>query len=293
MIERLTLRQDYFDDPAALQALADLLHDVFGIDITLQNRLGGPDPSSMPFGYFDEAGRCVANFSAFSMPLVIEGRVIRAAGFQSGAVRPEFRGRGLYRDLMHRTFAWADAQKFEAGLLLTDKPGLYRPFGFDVVPQFKFCGHLPASASGKADARDLDLGDTDDIKLVSHILAHREPVSGVFAVQRQSEMFLLNTLFDREIRLRYLPALEAVIAWKIDGDTLQMLDIAARQIPPMADICAALGVQADRIEVCFPTDRLGWSGDAKPYAGSCALMVRGIEPAAISTPAMLSPMADF
>lgn len=50
MIERLTLRQDYFDDPAALQALADLLHDVFGIDITLQNRLGGPDPSSMPFG---------------------------------------------------------------------------------------------------------------------------------------------------------------------------------------------------------------------------------------------------
>lgn len=93
MIERLTLRQDYFDDPAALQALADLLHDVFGIDITLQNRLGGPDPSSMPFGYFDEAGRCVANLSAFSMPLVIEGRVVRAAGFQSGAVRPEFRGR--------------------------------------------------------------------------------------------------------------------------------------------------------------------------------------------------------
>lgn len=293
MIERLTLRQDYFDDPAALQALADLLHDVFGIDITLQNRLGGPDPSSMPFGYFDEAGRCVANFSAFSMPIVIEGRVIRAAGFQSGAVRPEFRGRGLYRDLMQRAFDWADAQGFEVGLLLTDKRGLYRPFGFDVVPQFKFCGHLPASASGEADARDLDLANAGDIKLVSHILAHREPVSGVFAVQRQPEMFLLNTLFDPEIRLRYLPALDAVIAWKIDGDTLQMLDIAARQVPLMADICAALGVQADRIEVCFPTDRLGWSGDAKPYAGSCALMVRGIEPAAISTPAMLSPMADF
>lgn len=293
MIEQLTLRQDYFDDPAALQALADLLHDVFGIDITLQNRLGGPDPSSMPFGYFDEAGRCVANFSAFSMPLMIEGRVVRAAGFQSGAVRPEFRGRGLYRDLMHRTFAWADARQFEAGLLLTDKPDLYRAFGFQVVPQFKFCGHLPASASGKADARDLDLANADDIKLVSHILAHREPVSGVFAVQRQSEMFLLNTLFDPEIRLWYLPALDAVIAWKIYGDTLQMLDIVARQIPLMADICAALGLQADRIEVCFPTDRLGWSGDAKPYAGSCALMVRGIEPAAISTPAMLSPMADF
>lgn len=293
MSERLTQRQDYFADPKAFQALTDLLHDVFGIDISLQNRLGGPDPSSMPFGYFDETGRCIANFSAFAMPLVIEGRLVKAAGYQSGAVRPDYRGRGLYRDLMHRAFAWSDAEGFEAGILLTDKPDLYRSFGFQVLPQFRFCGNVPQIPHREVNTRDLDLADADDIKLVSHILAHRQPVSGMFAVQRQSEMFLLNTLFDPEIRLRYLPALDAVITWKIDGDTLQMLDIAARQIPLMADICAALGVQADRIEVCFPTDRLGWSGDAKPYAGSCALMVRGIEPAAISMPVMLSPMADF
>lgn len=293
MIERLTLRQDYFDDPAALQALADLLHDVFGIDITLQNRLGGPDPSSMPFGYFDEAGRCVANFSAFSMPLVIGGRVIRAAGFQSGAVRPEFRGRGLYRDLMHRAFDWADAQGFEVGLLLTDKPGLYRPFGFDVMPQFKFCGHLPASASGKADARDLDLAKPDDLALTLSILADRQPVSSFLAVARQSEMFVLNALFDPEIRLSFLPALKAVIAWKVIGDTLQLLDIAARRIPQMLEIHNAMGIQIDRVDVFFPTDRLGWSGDANPFEGSCALMIRGIQPSAIATPTMLSPMADF
>lgn len=293
MSERLTLRQGYFADPKAFQALADLLHDVFGIDITLQNRLGGPDPSSMPFGYFDEAGRCIANFSAFSMPLMIEGRDVKAAGFQSGAVRPDYRGRGLYRDLMQRAFAWADAEGFEAGILLTDKPELYRAFGFQVLPQFRFCGHTPQSSSREVHSRDLDLAKADDIKLVSHILANRQPVSGVLAVQRQSEMFLLNALFHPEIRLRYLPALDAVIAWKIDGDTVQMLDIAARQIPLMADICSALGVPVDRMEVCFPTDRLGWSGDASPYAGSCALMVRGLPPSAMPTPAMLSPMADF
>jgi predicted N-acetyltransferase YhbS len=293
MPERLSLRQGYFADPKAFQALADLLHDVFGIDITLQNRLGGPDPSSMPFGYFDEAGRCIANFSAFAMPLVIEGRVVKAAGFQSGAVRPDYRGRGLYRDLMQRAFAWADAEGFEAGILLTDKPELYRAFGFQVLPQFRFCGHTPQSSSREVHSRDLDLANADDIKLVSHILAHRQPVSAVFAVQRQSEMFLLNALFDPEIRLSYLHALDAVIAWKMDGDTVQMLDIAARQIPLLADICSALGVPVERIEVLFPTDRLGWSGDARPYAGSCALMVRGLQPSAIPTPAMLSPMADF
>ncbi|MBB4009540.1 hypothetical protein [Allorhizobium taibaishanense] len=61
----LTLRQGYFEDPRSFQGLVDLLQDVFGIDIGAQNLLGGPDPTCMPFGYFDTDGRCVANFSVF------------------------------------------------------------------------------------------------------------------------------------------------------------------------------------------------------------------------------------
>ncbi|MFN7126450.1 MAG: GNAT family N-acetyltransferase, partial [Allorhizobium sp.] len=49
MPETLTLREGYFGDPAAFQALADLLQDIFGIDISHQMKLGGPDPTSMPF----------------------------------------------------------------------------------------------------------------------------------------------------------------------------------------------------------------------------------------------------
>jgi GNAT superfamily N-acetyltransferase len=59
------------------------------------------------------------------MPLVVNGRVVRAAGYQSGAVRPDYRGQGLYRTLMKRAFDWAERGGFEAGILLTDKPGLY------------------------------------------------------------------------------------------------------------------------------------------------------------------------
>ncbi|WP_348532442.1 hypothetical protein [Rhizobium sp. 18065] len=65
MPDTLTFRQGYFDDPVAFHGLVALLQDIFGVDIGLQNRLGGPDPSSMPFGYFDDMGRCVANFPPF------------------------------------------------------------------------------------------------------------------------------------------------------------------------------------------------------------------------------------
>lgn len=293
MLETLTLREGYFEDPNAFRALADLLQDVFGIDIGLQSRFGGPDPSSMPFGYFDGTGRCVANFSVFSMPLVINGRVVKAAGFQSGAVRPAFRGQGLYRDLMQRAFAWADKQAFEAGVLLTDKPELYHDHGFRVVPQFSFCGEVTQTVPADAESREIDLKNQDDVALVLSILADREPVSRQLSVVRQSEMFLLNAALDPEIRLSYLPGFDAILAWKLHGGTLQMLDIVARQTPLMSEIRGALGVPHDRIEAFFPTDRLEWSGNARVYDGSCALMVRGLQPSDIPTPSMLSPMADF
>ena len=136
----LTFRQDYFADPAAWAGLVALLDDTFGIDVGIQDRFGGPDPSSMPFAYFDEGGVCAANFTAFSMPMMIAGRPVKAAGFQSVAVRPQWRGRGLYRDLMNRAFNSCDAQGFELGFLLTDKPSMYEPYGFKVLPQQRSLG---------------------------------------------------------------------------------------------------------------------------------------------------------
>lgn len=294
MPETLALREGYFGDPAAFQALADLLQDIFGIDISYQMALGGPDPTSMPFGYFDPSGRCVANFSAFSMPLVVNGRVVRAAGYQSGAVRPDYRGEGLYRTLMKRAFDWAEREGFEAGILLTDKPGLYEPHGFQAVPQFRFHGAVPQADLPVPRARDLDLKQEADLHIVQKALEARQPVSEIFSVARQKEMFLLNAHFDPDIRLSLLEENDAVIAWEAQGDTsLQILDVAARQIPPLSHIVASLGAHFERAEVFFPVDRLGWDGVATPHQGDCVLMVKGLEPASLAQPFMLSPLADF
>jgi predicted N-acetyltransferase YhbS len=294
MPETLTLREGYFGDPVAFQALADLLQDIFGIDISHQMNLGGPDPTSMPFGYFDPSGRCVANFSAFSMPLVVNGRVVRAAGYQSGAVRPDYRGQGLYRALMQMAFDWAEREGFEAGILLTDKPGLYETYGFRTVPQFRFHGAVPHADLAVPMARDLDLKQETDLQSVRMVLEARQPVSEIFSVVRQKEMFLLNAHFDPGIRLSLLEDDDAVVAWKHRGDTsLQILDVAARQIPPLGHIVASLGPNFERAEVFFPVDRLDWDGVATPHQGDCVLMVKGLEASSLARPFMLSPLADF
>ncbi|HTO31166.1 MAG TPA: GNAT family N-acetyltransferase [Pararhizobium sp.] len=285
-------RQDYFGDSAAWSALVSLLQDTFDIDVGIQDRFGGPDPTSMPFGYFDADGKCVANFSVFSMPVVIGGRSVKAAGFQSGAVRPQWRGRGLYRDLMNRAFAWSDAQGFELGLLLTDKPALYEPYAFRVLPQYRFVG-APPEAKPWTTARRLSLENDGDIALLKELLRNRTPVSERFAVLSQMEMFLLNGVFDGDIRLHHLEASDVVAVWKENGKTVQLLDIVGRAIPSLADILAALRLTPDRVEVCFPRDRLGWQGIPEMYPSGTSLMVRGAAIEAFGNHVMLSPMAEF
>jgi GNAT superfamily N-acetyltransferase len=293
MASGLELRTGYFADRPSFLALADLLQDIFAIDIALLDGFGGPDLTAMPFGYFDADGICVANFSAFSMPLIVDGRPVRAVGYQSGAVRPDYRGQGLYRDLMRRAFDWADAEGFEAHLLLTDKPDLYRSYGFETVPQYCFRGVMPA-ISGKPRARLLSLDDAGDLALTIRLLEVRADVSERFAVRRATKTFLLNACFDPDIRLSHLPDLDTILAWKQEGETLRLLDVVARTIPSLPSLVGAPGVKADIVEVLFPTDRLGWSGEAADYRGYCDLMVRPAGTPAIPLSSfMLAPMMDF
>lgn len=293
-ISQLTFRQDYFEDPAAWAALVVLLHETFGIDVSVQDRFGGPDPTSMPFAYFDENGICVANLSAFSMPMMVDGGLVKAAGFQSGAVRPQWRGRGLYRDLMRRAFSWSDAQGFELGLLLTDKPAIYQPYGFKILPQHQFSGPAPVAAKPIGASRSVFLDNAGDVALVKRLLRERTPVSSIFAVAAQAEMFLLNGCFDPSIRLSYLDQPESVVAWKSgEADCLRLLDVVGKTIPPLSVILAALDQRPSRVEVCLPPDRLAWQGTPEPFPSHTSLMVRGDAADRLRQPVMLSPMAEF
>ena len=42
--------------------------------------------------------------------------------------------------------------------------------------------------------------------------------------------------------------------------SFQLLDIAGKSIPPLSAILGALDQRPDRVEVCFPPDRLEWQG---------------------------------
>ncbi|MFC3071683.1 GNAT family N-acetyltransferase [Shinella pollutisoli] len=286
-------RSGFLPDRAARLALADLLHETFGIDIRLLDRLGGPDPTAVPLAYFDAAGRCIANLTAFSLPLVVNGASLHAAGLQSGTVHPAWRGRGLYRALMTAALDHCARQGFEAVALLTDTPALYERHGFRTVPQNRFVGPAPPGASGTGKARRLDLDDTSDVGLLRALLEARQPVSRRFAPVRQTEMFLLNAIWEDGVRLGLMERENAAVAWREGPDgAFELLDVAGPAIPPLAAVLAALGLAPERVAVRFPPDRLGWEGEAVAEAGEVVLMLRGAD-GLPDGPFALSPMAVF
>lgn len=289
----LILRTDYFGDTAAWRALADLLEDTFGIDVTAMDRLGGPDPTSMPFAWFDTEGVCLANISAFSLPLVIDGAFVRAAGLQSGVVRPSYRGQGLYRDVMEAALDHCDAEGFEAVALLTDKPGLYERHGFRTLAQHRFVGPAPVGGR-RGPVRRLDIANEADVALLRRLLDGRHPASDRFAPLRQSEMFLLNAVLMPDLRLDLMEAENAVIAWQMGEDgSFELLDIVGARIPRLADLLASLEIAAARAVVHFAPDHLAWNGAAVANAGDLVLMLRAAHDLRPKLPFALPPMAQF
>jgi predicted N-acetyltransferase YhbS len=179
-VSDLTFRQSYLSDPASWRALIDLLQDTFHINIGALDNLGGMDPSSMPFGWFDEKGVLAANLSVFSMPMMVDGRRLKVAALQSGAVRPAHQGKGLYRHVMQMAFAWIDESGFDLAMLYTDKPAMYEPYGFKTVPVHKFTGPSPQPGPASS-ARALDIDNSADVTLLTGLINGRAPASNLFS----------------------------------------------------------------------------------------------------------------
>ena len=287
-----TFRRHLGTDAASRIALDALLFEIFKLDLGFLDALNGRDPSYTSFSYFDGKGRCVANASVSALPLIVEGRLVDAMGVQSVAVRPELRGRGLFRDLMQRVLAWCD-ELSPLVLLTTTNPDLYHRFGFRVVPEHRIVGAAPPPKRGIRPARSLGL--KADIALVKRSLDRRVPVSDLVGLRHHGAMFLMNVAASQaHWRLDHLLDYGAIVVsdTRVPG-TFRLLDVVAKEMPPLAAILGALGLRPDRAEICFPVDKLGFSGEAQPAGKSTKLMARGPFVDGDHRPFMLPPTAAF
>lgn len=252
----LEFRFDFAHTAHGRAELARLVRDEFELDVTPLDRLGH-DPSVVAFGWWS-GDALVANVSLFDETLWLAGEPVKALGVQSVVVRPEWRGRGLFRDLATRALAWADARVAHL-LLYTETPALYERFGFREITETVFSGPL-RPAGTRAARRRLSLDDDADVALIVDLFARRTPVSRLCAICDHPALFFLKAIESPEIALVHLADLDAVVAVEEPSPTLLILhDVIAPTIPTLAAIAAALGAPTQQAEVHVTPDRLDWT----------------------------------
>ena len=223
-----------------------------------------------------------------ALSLFLDGEVHEASGIRLVAVHPDWRGQGLSRDLMTATLTAHDASASSIVLLYAEVPALYLRYGFRPMPQHAFLGPAPRPV-GKLNFRDLEA--TADIGLIERLLTHREPVSSCCALVNAAGLFLDRLEADPDIRIAHLSESDSLLAYEIEDETLVVIDVVSKNIPPLASILGAIGGRFEMVKTLFPPDRLAWR--ATPTPDDTGLMIRGTIPPAMRVPFMLPPTAEF
>jgi len=290
----LTFRVDSFADPGKRVAWVDLLRDVFGHDFAEYSGLGIWDAGFRAFSWMD-GDVIAANVATRPLPLVIGGRRVAAGQIHAVATRPAHRRRGLFRDLMGRALADADA-RFECVLLFTETPELYRPFGFRPVREFRFRGRLATGGAPTPRPRVVGLSIREPQHLVTilRLFDGRRPVSDHLGLVGNADIFVINALSHPGWRLSFLPDENALVVWeRVDG-AVRLHDIVAGRMLPASILASAMELAPDadglseEIEVMFPPDLLDGSFVPFPHLpeDNDILCVRGPF-AIVGTPFML------
>jgi GNAT superfamily N-acetyltransferase len=220
----------------------------------------------------------VAHAGLLQLPWSIRGEPRRIAGIHAVCVHPLFQGRGFMRQVIESALLQCDAE-FEAAVLFTVEPALYRRFGFRVVPQVAYELREPLPSPASARSRVLDAACEADVATIRGLLGERDPISRRLAMGPGGvDLFLLNEIMETGgfRRLHLIPALETVAAAEMLGSTLVLHDLVARRIPPLFEVLAALPFAPERVELHFAPDRLpGLRFAPLPLLTHEHLMVRG------------------
>jgi len=273
----LTLKTDYWGDPRAKNAFKKFMVEIFGLDLGRWEAAGCWDPAYRPFSFFHR-NRVVANVCVYLLEAVIEGRRARLAQISSVGTLPEWRRRGLNRELTGRALDWAQGRQ-EGVFLFADTGAIpfYRRCGFQPVEEY--LETLAVEPTGRRlGAVKLDPAKRRDREKIFTAAGQRTPLSRRFSVM-SAHLVMFHALYGLKDDLYEIPDLDCLAFCRRQKDCLNLFDIIGQRIPPFEELYPYLTDGSDRrVDFHFFTDRLdAGRTTARPLRGNHPL-VRGSFP---------------
>ena len=256
----LEFRKAYYNDLRLRGKLSDFAGRIFpGFSFEKWNALGYEFREYTPFSYF-RGGEIVANVSASPMSVVINGKTIRAVQIGTVGTLPEYRRRGLIRELMERAEDhWRGQASFDFLFANETSTRFYQQFGFRPVPQHRFTAKAPAFTPPGQSGRKVNLGDKKDRDLLFNLAKRRSSVSEILGVVDHAWLLLFHAATAYRENIVHIPHLDLCVIGKSKDKTLHVVDIIGETPPPAFQEIYPFIATADieTIEFHFTPDQMG------------------------------------
>ena len=245
------------------------------------HELGFWESSYRPYTLI-HSGEIVANVSVALMDVFFKGRNFRAAQLGAVGTLPHYRLQGLSRQLINYVLEKYQKTVDLFFLFANDSVlDFYPRFGFRPVNQNIWQANLSALRPD-FQARQLNLNNTADFKLVQNCLKNRRPMTKIFGAENYQAITMWHLLNIYPDNIFYLDSNELIFILKSTGDCLHLYEIIFQN---EFDFSAVLpkfiqSQSSKRITFYFPPDQVSFQFDLCNTIDS-GLFVKGLFPSEI------------
>jgi GNAT superfamily N-acetyltransferase len=254
---KIEYRSDYFDDPDAKASFERYAKRIFGLDFSRWKARGLWDDQYKAFSAFD--GReCVASICVYPSDMRVGGAKKKGAQLLTVGTLPEYRSKGIQREIWRRVQAWIQ-HECDFTFLFTDDSaaGFYERLGLRRQPEYFDVVQCPQS-EGHAGLRfkKLNLKQDGDYAIIERLAKEREMVSNRLGFFNPN-LLLFMFLYIYRSWSYYLKDIDAVVVVEDKENRLRIHDIVAKKMPKLSDIETFLAqFEKQEIEFLFCTDHL-------------------------------------
>ncbi len=250
------LRTHYWDDTNALAAFKKFILKIHDLDFSDWESGGFWDHSYTPFSFFD-GDTVVASVCIYMLDAVVIGDKTRLAQISGVGTLPEWRRKGLNRQLTDIGLDWARGKHEGVFLFSTiDAVPYYKKCGFEPIDEFVETIEITPVLNCGGLVK-LDPGNEQEMARIYEYAKKRAPVSDQFSVLNK-RLLMFHALYGLRDCVYEIPDLDCLVFCKRANGTLSIYDIVSERIPRLKEFYPYVAAANDRvIEFHFNTDKLG------------------------------------
>jgi len=255
----MELRQQYWQDADSKDAFKCFIMQIHGLDFDEWESRGYWDDSYTPFSFF-VGGKVVSSVCLYLLTAIVDGQETQLVQVSGVGTLPEFRRRGLNRELTANGLK-CFAGKHDGVFLFSDDDAIsfYKRCGFSEVGEVLENVSLIRRVN-RPGLRKLDPDNQDDLDKILRYARERSPVSQKFAIMNE-RLLMFHALYTLRDCLYEIPELKCLVFFRREGSHLKFFDVVAETMPSFDDLYAYLAEEGDRsAEFHFCTDQLKLGG---------------------------------